>query len=314
LASLSEQQHPISSVLVVGGVSYDTVVDLEALPAPVPATVFSKGMRQTVGSTGAGKALNLCRLGFTTTLHSMIGADEAGEAVRAYFSQQPLLFIGAHDPRGTEQHINLMDRTGGRISIFTAYSTFEPLVDHGALGALIQQQDAVVLNIINYCRYLIPILRHYGKPIWCDLHDYDPGNSYYEGFAAAADYVFLSSEKVADYRVTMQQLMERGKRLVVCTHGTAGSTALTADGEWIDTPIIQRESFVDSNGAGDSFFAGFLYGYAQGYPIRHCLELATLNGGLCVTSPALFHPDLTPALLEAEHQHHFPTAVNHHSS
>jgi sugar/nucleoside kinase (ribokinase family) len=304
----------MKSVLVVGGISYDTIIDLEALPPPVPATVFSKKMRQTVGSTGAGKALNLCRLGFATTLHTMIGADEAGTAVRNYFAEQPLTFIGEHDPRGTEQHTNLMDRQGGRISIYTAYSTFEPLVDHGALGALIQQSDFIVLNIINYCRYLIPILRHHNKPIWCDLHDYDPGNSYYEGFATAADYVFLSSEKLPDYKATMQQLMARGKQLVVCTHGSAGSTALTNEGEWIETPIIQREAFVDSNGAGDSFFAGFLYGYAQGYPIRRCLELATLNGGLCVISPELFHPDLSPALLEAEHQQYFQNPVPNRSS
>ncbi len=67
---------------------------------------------------------------------------------------------------------------------------------------------------------------------------------------------------------------------------------------------IQGEQ-VATNGAGDNFFAGFLYGHLQGYGVRRCLELGTIVGGLCVTSHELVLPDLSPALVEREYHQHY---------
>lgn len=50
--------------LVIGGVSFNTMVYLDTFPQPLPQTIFSTGFHETVGSTGAGKALNLRKLGF----------------------------------------------------------------------------------------------------------------------------------------------------------------------------------------------------------------------------------------------------------
>ncbi len=63
-----------------------------------------------------------------------------------------------------------MDQESRRISIFIATATFEPDVDWQQLTVLIAQSDYVVLNIINYCRRLIPVAQSLGKSIWCDIH------------------------------------------------------------------------------------------------------------------------------------------------
>ena len=39
---------------------------------------------------------------------------------------------------------------------------------------------------------------------------------------------------------------------------------------------------VDSTGAGDSFDAGFLYGFIEGWPLRATLDLAVACGSLSV--------------------------------
>ena len=100
-------------------------------------------------------------------------------------------------------------------------------------------------------------------------------------------------------------MVAEGKRLVVCTHGKDGSTALTPLDSWVETPALTAYPVVDTNGAGDAFMAGFLYGHARGYPLERCLRTASIVGGLCVTSRELALPELSPALVEREYSRHF---------
>lgn len=293
--------HSKPSVLVLGGISYDTIIYLKQLPAPVSATLFASGSHTTVGSTGAGKALALHRLGIPTTLHGYMGDDEAGAAIRAYFEREGLPLLYERDPQGTERHINLMDVTGARVSIYVNSSTFEPPIHKDTIAPLIAQSDIVALNIINYCRHLIPMIQEAGKPIWCDLHDYDGTNLYHADFVQAADVLFVSGDNLPDPRTFMQSMVAMGKRWVVCTFGKGGSLALTAEGRWIETPALPYP-LVDSNGAGDNFFAGVLYGVALGYPLEVALRIGTLVGGLCVTSRELVAEGLSEAMMVAEYR------------
>jgi sugar/nucleoside kinase (ribokinase family) len=287
--------------LVIGGVSFNTMVYLDTFPQPQPQTIFSTGFHETVGSTGAGKALNLHKLGFDVTLHGLIGEDSYGHKVIDYLAAAGITFLYDIDPRGTQRHLNLMDHAGRRISIFLEPGTFEPAFEALGIERAIPTSDYVVLNISNYCRTIIPAIQRHGKPIWCDIHDYDGQNPYYDDFVRAADYLFMSSDNLRDYRAFMQRMIAQGKQLAICTHGRAGATTLTRDGAWMETPIIPGYVPKDSNGAGDSFFAGFLYGHANGYSTEQSLQLGAVAGGLCVTSAELALPALSPALLEREY-------------
>jgi len=61
--------------VILGGVAWNTMIDVERFPEPNPQAVFAKGMHQAIGASGAGKALNLaaraglqqCRPGSTRT-------------------------------------------------------------------------------------------------------------------------------------------------------------------------------------------------------------------------------------------------------
>lgn len=162
-----------------------------------------------------------------------------------------------------------------------------------------------MLNIEEYCRPLIPAIRRAGKAIWCDVHDYDGANPYHADFVAAADDLFLSSDRLPDWRPFLRRMIAEGKRLAVCTHGAAGATALTAAGAWHEVPAVPGVAVRDTNGAGDAFFAGFLAGHARGEPVARCLELGAVVAGRCVASPELVAPDLDWALVERERARHF---------
>ena len=260
----------MANILVLGGVTYDDLVYLDHFPERRPQTIFSKKQHATVGGTGAGKALNLNRLGHDVTLHALVGDDSPGQSVRHYFHNERLRFEAVRDSNGTERHINLMDGQGDRISIYVNPATFEPDIDLTRLENLIANCDVAVVNIINYCRHALPIAKTHNKPTWIDIHDYDGQSDYHQDFIEGADYLFMSSDQMPDYRPFMQQVIDVGKQLVVCTHGKDGATALSERG-WATVPALPAK-VVDTNGAGDSFFSGFLHGYLQGKTVETCMH------------------------------------------
>lgn len=69
---------------------------------------------------------------------------------------------------------------------------------------------------------------------------------------------------------------------VVIKIGREGSVAYS-QGIVTRVPAIHVPKVMDTTGAGDSFNAGFLYGYLQGKPIETCLKYAGIMGGACVT-------------------------------
>jgi sugar/nucleoside kinase (ribokinase family) len=284
----------IERILVVGGLSWDSVIELGDLPEPRQQTLFSRHFHETVGSTGAGKAMNLARLGFDVTLHATLGDDPWGALIRERLQREPLRFVHDMDPAGTERHVNLMADSGARISIYTNPGSLEPDVDMDRLAALLAQADVLVLNISNYCRRLIPLARRLGTPIWCDIHDWNGAGEYHRDFVEAADYLFLSSDSLPDYRDFMARRVAAGARLVVSTHGGKGATALTAAGTWLETPAVTVAPVLDTNGAGDAFFSGYLYGHAHGREPARCMQLGAVTAALALASRELAHPELSP--------------------
>lgn len=293
-------------ILVLGGLSYNLMVMLESFPQPHPQTIFSHSYHEMIGSTGAGKALNLQKLGFDVTLHALIGQDEYGEKLKQTLAQTEINFVYDIDPKGTKRHLNLMDAVGGRISIFLESGTFKPNLDLTRLSTLIANCDLIVLNIINHNRQLIPIIQQHNKPIWCDIHDYDGKNPYHQDFIEAADVLFMSSDNMPNYEPFMQEQAKQ-KQLVVCTHGKEGATAVLHDPlpRTIHIPAITDYQLVDSNGAGDAFFSGLLLGYAQNKSLKESLQYGTIVGGMCISVPQMAHPDLSAINLQTHYQKQF---------
>ncbi len=290
----------MKKIFIIGGTTFDHIVYLPQLPQPVPQTIHMAPFHEATGSTGSGKALNLTKLAVPNTLHSIIGDDEFGKKIIEFLNEQAVDFFYDLDPKGTERHFNIMDADGGRISMFITQSSAEISLNIEKIEEKIEACSIAVLNIILYTLPLIPLLKKYAKPVWTDLHDYNDGNSYHEPFIEAADHIFLSSDNLSNYKTTMQHLMDRDKELVVCTHGKHGSTALTKKGEWIDQPALQNFQLKDANGAGDSFFSGYLFGYLNNFDVQKCMQLGTICAAYCITSPQLCYEELNDKLLMNE--------------
>jgi acarbose 7IV-phosphotransferase len=140
--------------------------------------------------------------------------------------------------------------------------------------------------------------------VWTDLHDYDGSNPYHADFIAASQYIHLSSDNLTEYYPVMERLIAEGKELVICTHGKAGASLLAKDGTRIEQPAMTGYPMVDANGAGDSFFSGFLYGWINGQALARCMQMGAVCAGLCISDQELAAQLLSPAYLEAELQRH----------
>lgn len=285
------------NVLVLGGTSIDEIVRLPKLPSGKPQTLFASSYTK-LGSTGAGKAIALSQLGFRVTLHTLLGDDEAGKRMKEELTKHDLtLFV---DPSAqSERHINLIDGDGNRISIFTASVDSDPVLNVSRLKAAIEEADLVVANIVSYVKPILPWIQAAKKPIWTDLHDYEDDNAYYEPFIEAAEAVFLSADRLEDHHRTAKRLLERGKKFVVVTLGKDGSELFEADKPMIYEPILNQFPQIDSSGAGDSYFAGFLYGVSQGRPWKDAMIDATIAGGSAVATTSIVNETLSPALIES---------------
>ena len=269
------------------------MVFVDSFPEPRPQTVFAKRSHTTVGSSGAGKALNLRHLGADATLWGLLGDDGPGQAARDSLTERGIDLITDLDPMGTMRHINLMDDAGDRISIFANAGSHRFDVDVDSMRPVAATADIVSVTIMDYCRQYLPMLRQLGKSIWVDIHDYDGVNPYHHEFIEAADFLFMSSVALPDWRSFLEERIAAGTTAAVCTHGSAGASGIAEAEGWIDIAADPVDVVVDTNGAGDAFFAGFSTSWVAGPDLR-----AAMAEGARAAAAAIQSPHLAPVRLE----------------
>jgi len=83
-------------------------------------------------------------------------------------------------------------------------------------------------------------------------------------------------EEIADVFLAM------GPKTVVIKNGKKGCFIKTKSGEKLTIPTFERIKPVDTNGAGDSFCAGFLTGLARKWNLYECGRFANAVGTHCI--------------------------------
>lgn len=270
-------------VVVVGPASANEIIHLSALPAPKSGTHFAERAWSTLGGTSAGKALNLAALGADVTLLTVLGGDEVGTRVRDSLSAAGVRVVARASRSGEcERHVNLMTDAGERVSIYTHLP--EPAEPWTPADADLAAADLVVADLSDHARPWIGWARAAGVPVWADLHDYDGASAFHADFTRA-DHLQLSSVRLPGWRAWATRAAERGTGVVV-THGADGSSAVDADGRWVEVPGEVVE-VVDTNGAGDAFFAGFVVARWSGSDLAASLAAGAAQAAVCLGGPHL---------------------------
>jgi sugar/nucleoside kinase (ribokinase family) len=271
--------------VVAGPAAWNTLVRLDRLPDPRPHAVFARGTVRTLGGTSAGKVLHLADLGVASTLATDVGTDPEGDLILAALERaRGAEILGRRVAGPSEQHLNLMTDAGERLSIYLATTAASTGPDAAAL-ARVAAAEHVVLDLSAVGLGLLPAAVASGATLWTDLHDYDGVAEFHRPFADACSYVFLNDDGTEDHRALMTSLLERGASTVVCTLGARGAVARTAEG-WFECPA-EPVDVVDTNGAGDAFFAGFFAAHVSGAGTAECLRAGARQATRALTTAHL---------------------------
>ena len=274
--------------LVLGTSAVDTLIQVPAIDRlEDDMMLWANNVTDSIGSTGAGKALALDVLGSETILLTDLGQDEYRTKVQSFFATTKVR-LEVLETDKTTAHTNLMHSRGKRISVVTSAPSVIPPV-HPEFPTFLAWCDVVFLNINQYCRDYIPLLVQSGKPIVVDIHDYDGKNPYHQDFIDIADILIASGVNLPDHETFLTDQINAGKELVVITKGTAGLVAMDAEGNRYELPAYTDFEFVDSNGAGDSFCAGLMLEYQHTHNWLDALRFGTVCGGVACTSFDLYH-------------------------
>jgi sugar/nucleoside kinase (ribokinase family) len=280
-------------VLIAGPATWNSIVVLDHLPEPVSHMQFAEVAWSTVGGTSAGKALSLTAAGVDALLYAFVGDDEAGGRVRAAIegARVPVRWGASTD---TERHINLMTRAGERVSLFI--STVSPRASGLPQDVRTALTDAeiVVLDLASTSLDLLPLAQDAGRRVWVDVHDYDGTAEFHTPFLAAAEAVFCNADRLDDPVAFLRSRVDAGASFGVCTLGAKGAVAVDSAGR-VHRVAAAPVDVIDTNGAGDGFFAGVLGATLAGADLPAAMSAGAVSAAAVLRSRHL-HPVLDDVL------------------
>ena len=277
-------------ILVVGELNADLILRGDVTPAFGQAEKLIDDAELTLGSSSAIFACGAARLGLRVAFVGKTGDDEFGR-----FMTREL------DARGVDTGGIVIDpsvKTGLTVNLARGVDR-AMLTYSGSIGAL--RFDEIDLSILPRARHLhlgsyflldalrpdIPALFDAAKACGLTLSldtNYDPREGWNGGLVEALKRVdvFLPNEtelraitRIDDVSAAMKAVpvsvvaVKLGARGAVAQHDARRDYAESVPVDGVDTI-----------GAGDSFDAGFVYGYLAGWELARALRFATVCGSL----------------------------------
>ncbi|MFJ2418925.1 carbohydrate kinase family protein [Streptomyces brevispora] len=284
------RQQPELDIVVVGGSGVDTIVRVDTLPVPLADAVMVGPIEEWPGQTGGNVALGARALGLGVALLDCIGDDWIGGQVRKRLAEGDVEFHSLISAAGTRRAVNLVDAKGRRMSFYDARDPEDLRMPQDFYLPHLRRTRHVHLSITNFTRFLYDDIESLGVPVSTDLHDWDGLNEHQREFALRSDLVFFSAATAGDGApALMRQILREGRaETVIATAGAEGSYLLTRDGgpDPHHVPAtVPLAPVVDTNGAGDAFVTGFLYGRLDGRDVRACARLGAVAGAHACTAP-----------------------------
>ena len=279
-------------VLVVGELNADLILRGDVTPAFGQVEKLIDDATLTIGSSSAICACGLARLGLRVAFVGKVGDDEFGRFVARELSARGIDTGGIHlDPALKTGLTVILSRQGGNDRAMLTYS--------GSIAAL--RFDDIDPSLVSRARhlhlgsyFLLDNLRPDAPRLFADAHargltisldtNYDPRDEWDGGLRETLQYVdvFLPNEaelqaitRIEDTELALESL---NVPTVAVKLGARGAAARRG-GETAQADIVPVK-VIDTTGAGDSFDAGFIYGYLAGWELQRVLRFAAVCGSL----------------------------------
>lgn len=265
-------------ILVSGLVNLETSVAVRGFPLeyyPIDYPFFGINTAVSGVAFNLTKALNT--LGDEVRLVSMTGQDLAAGIVRESIRELGIDTEHIHPAlRQTPSSVVLYDPQGRR----QIHSDLKDIQERGYAfsGELLEGVDLVAACNINFNRPLLGLAKAAGKTIATDVHVlWDIHDEYNREFMEYADILFLSDEGSGeDWEGFLRALAAcYGCRIIVMGRGGKGAAMyLREEDRILEQQAVFAGQVVNTVGAGDALFSGFLHFYGRGFAPEEALYRA----------------------------------------
>jgi len=270
----------MANLLVAGLINVETTVRVDGFPiAYQPQNFPFFGLRTTVSGVGYNVTKALTTLGHAVRLLSLIGDDLNGHLVRTAMASDGLntAHVLTQMPQ-TAQSAILYDPAGRRENFTDLKDIQERAYPLERFTREARGCDLLTICNINFARGLLHEGKRLGKRIATDVHAIaDLEDDFNRDFMAAADILFMSHERLpAPPEEWARAVMARyaPSILVIGLGGEGALLAVKADEFLGRVPAVHTRPVVNTIGAGDALFSGFLHAYLQTGDPYHALRVA----------------------------------------
>jgi sugar/nucleoside kinase (ribokinase family) len=301
-------------VVVVGEINADLILKGDVTPVFGQVEKLLDDATLTIGSSSAIFACGAARLGLKVAFIGKAGEDEFGRFMLREMQGRGIDTSGVVTDPSLKTGLSVILSRGNDRAILTYLGTIAALRYDDIDMSLLQR--ARHIHVGSY--YLLDSLRPDVPKLFKTAHDfgmttsldtnYDPSEKWAGGIHDTLAYtdVFMPNEAElagisgqADLESGLRTLGEHAP-LIAVKQGGEGATA------WCEGQATRQGTIpiqvVDTTGAGDSFDAGFIYGYLNGYPLQNALKLAVVCGALSTQAAGGTAAQATLAQAESEMQ------------
>lgn len=272
----------MARVLVAGLINVETTLRIEGFPIDYrPQTFTFHGIRTTASGVGYNVSKALTALGHEVRFLSLIAEDANGTLVRSALATDKIdaNWVLSAMPQ-TAESVILYDRAGRRAAFTDLKDIQERVYPLDRFQGAAADCDVLVICNINFARGMLAAAKRMGKLVVTDLHAIaDLDDAFNADFMRAGDILFMSHERLpVSPEQWAQAMLERyPTKLLVIGLGADGALLAVRQDNFIGRfPARQTRQVVNTIGAGDALFAGFLHAYLQSGDPYRALEIATV--------------------------------------
>ena len=260
----------------------------------------------STGGSAANATFNAARLGLRTAFVGKLGNDTLAETYARRFREAGVdttRFKHGDVPNARCLALVTPDaqrtmRTNLGAALTLSPGEISPTDFRGIRHAHIE--GYLVFNH-ELCEAVLNAARAAGCTISLDLSSFEVVNGsrdwMFKQFGHGIDVVFANEDEIhalypgsgGDYAALAREL---------ASHNVIAAVKMGREGSWVArgneihrNPPVHLADVVDTNGAGDAWAAGFLFGYLRKMPLQRCGELASIMGSETVRYLGPLIPD-----------------------
>ncbi len=279
-------------LIVVGDLNAELVLTGDVVPQFGQVEKLVEDATLTMGSSAGIFACAAARLGLRVAMVGKVGPDDFGRFVLNYLADRNIDTRGMVVDERVKTGLGVILSRGNDRAILTYLGSIAELRYQDIDLSLLEQARHLHLGsyfLLDGLRPDLPRLfaqaRNQGLTVSLDTN-YDPAETWNGGLAEtlAQTDIFLPNTTEL-YAISGLTELEPALAhlaghipLIAVKLGEAGAVAQRGTEQFRADPLPVR--VVDTTGAGDSFDAGFLYGYLAGWDVAKALRLGCVCGAL----------------------------------